>query len=133
MKLVRRKVSKDGYHSIASDPVSSKPDIPFYEKTLESVNYPLLLKKIKRSEILVTIATVLQTLNYTALVSWRLFDVFNGGSVAISVYEWIRCASLLIGWVIYFHPPVVFVSFTDVALLTSSLTDICITSHTLKI
>ncbi|CAO3665762.1 unnamed protein product [Umbelopsis ramanniana] len=99
VKLVRRKVSKNGYDSIASDPVSSKPDIPYYEKTLESVNYPSLLKKIKCSEILVTIATVLQTLNYTALVSWRLFDVFNGNSVAISVYEWIRCVSLLIGWI----------------------------------
>jgi hypothetical protein len=133
VKLVRRKVAKNGYDSVASDPVSSKPDIPYYEKTLESVNYPSLLKKIKRSEILVTIGTVLQTLNYTALVSWRLFDVFNGNSVAISVYEWIRCVSLLIGWVIIFHPPVVYVSFADVAPLTSSFTDICSSSHPLKI
>jgi hypothetical protein len=103
VKWMRRNLSKTGYDSISSEPVLSKPNIPFYEKTLESIDHPLLLKKIKRSEILVTVATVLQTLNYAALVTLRLSDVFNGNSIAISAYEWIRCGSLLIGWVIFFH------------------------------
>lgn len=139
IRFVRRKTLRNGYQNIPSDQSVSKPDIPFYEKTLEDVDYPSLLKAINRSELLVTIATVLQTLNYATLISWRLLDLFKGHQDGFSPYEWARLGCLLIGWVSWASSyathffPILYQRMAKAVLIQHFLVDLRIRARTVKV
>jgi NAD-dependent SIR2 family protein deacetylase len=125
----------NGYESISSDSATPKPDIAFYGKTLDSIDYPSLLKTFKRRELLVGVATILQTINYSALIAWRLFYVFKRHENDTSEYEWVRCASLLVGWVseLYVYYITRFIHRLITPFVTPFVTDLRSCSRLIKI
>jgi hypothetical protein len=41
----------------------------------------------------------LQTIDYSVLLCWRLFDLLSDSQTNITPFEWVRCGSLMAGWV----------------------------------